>query len=83
MVVTDSKNLAIRIKYLSTQAKDDEKEFIHNEIGYNYRMSNIHAALGLAQLENLNLYLGLKEVGISLYESIKRNRWHILVKTNR
>ncbi len=61
MVVTDSKNLAMRIKYLSTQAKDDEKEFIHNEIGYNYRMSNIHAALGLAQLENLNLYLGLKK----------------------
>lgn len=61
MVVTDSKSLAIRIKYLSTQAKDDEKEFIHNEIGYNYRMSNIHAAIGLAQLEKLNLYLGFKK----------------------
>ena len=61
MVVTNSKYVAKRIKYLSTQAKNKKNEFIHNEIGYNYRMSNIHAAVGLAQLEKLSLYLILKK----------------------
>ncbi|OUU29736.1 MAG: hypothetical protein CBB97_02080 [Candidatus Endolissoclinum sp. TMED37] len=79
MVVTDSKSLALRIKYLSTQAKDDEKEFIHNEIGYNYRMSNIHAAIGLAQLENLHKYLNLKKKisknYIDAFKGIKGISW--------
>ena len=42
-----------KITYLINQAKDDDLNFIHNEIGYNYRLSNIHAAIGLAQIENL------------------------------
>ena len=41
------------IRYLSTQAKDDVHYYIHNEIGYNYRMTNLQAALGVAQMEEL------------------------------
>lgn len=41
------------IRYLSTQAKDDVHYYIHNEVGYNYRMTNLQAALGVAQMEEL------------------------------
>lgn len=41
------------IRYLSTQAKDDPHYYIHDEIGYNYRMTNLQAALGVAQMEEL------------------------------
>jgi perosamine synthetase len=53
MILTNSKKLAIKAKYLSTQAKDDSIKFVHNSIGYNYGLTNIHAAIGLAQYENL------------------------------
>lgn len=53
--------LAARAKHLSTQAKVPHKwEFVHDEIGYNYRMPNINAALGLAQLEQINDFLARK-----------------------
>ena len=41
------------VKYLSTQAKDDALYYVHNAIGYNYRMTNVQAAIGVAQLELL------------------------------
>lgn len=49
------------IKYLSTQAKDDPHYYIHNEVGYNYRMTNLQAALGVAQLEELPEFLKRKK----------------------
>lgn len=49
------------IKYLSTQAKDDPHYYIHNEVGYNYRMTNLQAALGVAQLEELPEFLRRKK----------------------
>jgi perosamine synthetase len=60
MIVTDKKQWAERAKYLTTQAKDDPLEYIHNEIGYNYRLSNIQAAMGCAQLEQLDNYISAK-----------------------
>lgn len=48
-------------KYLSFQAKNDSTKFIHNEIGYNMGMSNLHASIGLSQLEKLNKVLKKKE----------------------
>lgn len=60
MIVTDEENLARRAKYLTTQAKDDDVHFIHNEIGYNYRLTNIQAALGVAQLERLHEFKARK-----------------------
>jgi dTDP-4-amino-4,6-dideoxygalactose transaminase len=53
MIVTDNEAWATRAKYLTTQAKDDPVEYVHKEIGYNYRLTNIQAALGCAQMEQL------------------------------
>ena len=54
MLLTNSKADADRARYLTTQAKDDAVEYIHHEIGFNYRMTNVLAAIGLAQLEQLD-----------------------------
>jgi perosamine synthetase len=53
MVTTDDAALAERARYLSTQARDDAREYVHESIGFNYRLTNIQAAVGLAQLELL------------------------------
>jgi dTDP-4-amino-4,6-dideoxygalactose transaminase len=52
-LLTDDELFAERIRYLSTQAREPVAHYEHTEIGYNYRLSNILAALGLAQLERL------------------------------
>jgi dTDP-4-amino-4,6-dideoxygalactose transaminase len=54
MLVTDDAGLAARARHLSTQAKVPDIGYLHDEIGYNYRLTNIAAALGLAQLERLD-----------------------------
>ena len=57
-IVTKNKLLGDRAKFLTTTAKEPHKyEFIHNEIGYNFRMPNINAALGCAQLEQLPSFI--------------------------
>jgi len=61
MIVTDNEEWARRAKYLTTQAKDDPVEYIHSEIGYNYRLTNIQAALGCAQMEHLDSYVETKQ----------------------
>lgn len=60
MIVTDDEKLAERARYLTTQAKDDPDEYVHHEIGYNYRLPNVLAALGCAQLESLPEYVYVK-----------------------
>jgi len=60
MIVTDNKEWARKAQYLTTQAKDDPVEYIHNEIGYNYRLTNIQAAMGCAQLEQLDEFISAK-----------------------
>ena len=60
MILTNNKKLANKAKYLTTTAKDNSIEFIHNEVGYNYRLTNIQAALGLAQLEKINYFIDKK-----------------------
>lgn len=58
MIITDDESLAIRAKHLTTTAKVPHKwEYSHDEIGFNYRMPNLNAALGVAQLENLTRFL--------------------------
>jgi dTDP-4-amino-4,6-dideoxygalactose transaminase len=54
MLVTDDKELAARCRYLSTQARQPVIHYEHTEIGYNYRLSNLLAALGRAQLHRLD-----------------------------
>lgn len=60
MIVTDNEEWAKKAKYLTTQAKDDPIEYVHNEIGYNYRLTNLQAAVGCAQLEQLDAYVAAK-----------------------
>jgi perosamine synthetase len=67
-IVTSNSEWAARAKYLSTQAKDDPVEFVHREIGYNYRLTNIQAAMGCAQMEKLNEYINKKRKIASRYE---------------
>lgn len=57
------------IRYLSTQAKDDAHYYIHHEIGYNYRMTNVQAAIGVAQLEELPEFILRKQKNYELYQS--------------
>lgn len=60
MIVTNNSHWAERAKYLTTQAKDDPIEYVHNEIGFNYRLTNVQAAIGLAQMEQLASYVSAK-----------------------
>src|ERR1700735_4739355 len=60
MLVTDNEEWARRAKYLTTQAKDDPIEYIHGEVGYNYRLTNLLAAVGCAQMEQLAAYVDAK-----------------------
>jgi perosamine synthetase len=60
MIVTDDEALARRAKYLTTQAKDDPVEFVHGAVGFNYRLTNIQAAMGCAQLEHLDEFVEAK-----------------------
>jgi aminotransferase in exopolysaccharide biosynthesis len=69
MVVTDDKEMAEKVRYLTTQAKDDPDLYIHNEVGYNYRLTNLQAALGLAQLEQLPGFIEKKR---SNHERLKK-----------
>ncbi len=61
MICTDNTAWAERAKYLTTQAKDDPVEYVHNEIGYNYRLTNLQAAMGCAQLEQLPAFIEKKK----------------------
>lgn len=68
MIVSKNKEYLERCRYLSTQAKNDTLYFIHDEIGFNYRMTNIQAALGLAQLEQLESFIDIKKNNYQEYQ---------------
>ena len=67
MLVTDDEKLAKRAKHLTTQAKADPVAYIHDEIGYNYRLTNVQAAIGVAQMEQLPTYLARKHEIAAMY----------------
>jgi aminotransferase in exopolysaccharide biosynthesis len=69
MIVTDNEEYAKKTRYLTTQAKDDDVRYIHNEIGYNFRLTNIQAAMGVAQMEQLPEYLKTKKRNYQLYKN--------------
>jgi perosamine synthetase len=60
MILTNDEGWARHARYLTTQAKDDPIEAVHGEIGYNYRLSNVLAAMGLAQLERVDAHVAAK-----------------------
>ena len=93
MIVARSVEVLEHRCHLSTQAKEDPLYFIHDEIGYNYRMANLQAALGLAQLERLEEFISVKESNYERYvengvellpfrENIRSNRWFYSYMTN-
>lgn len=73
MIVTDNSAWAKRAKYLTTQAKDDPVEYVHQEIGYNYRLTNIQAALGCAQMEELDDFVTAKRRHAARYTEAFKN----------
>ena len=68
MIVSEDAELLKKAKHLSTQAKSDEVYYTHDDVGYNYRMTNLQAALGLAQLEQLESFIRIKEQNYKLYK---------------
>ena len=69
MIVTNNSGWAERAQYLTTQAKDDPVEYYHREVGYNYRLTNIQAAMGVAQMENINDFIAKKRQIARAYEA--------------
>ena len=98
--VTSNKSEVVdHIRYLSTQAKNDPHYYIHNEVGYNYRMTNLQAALGVAQMEELPEFIRRKQANYELYcklfegfelgkmigfrEGTSSNKWFYSLEINR
>ena len=64
MVVLNNRRLAKTLRHLVTTAKINHKwEYIHDKVGYNFRMPNLNAALGLAQFEKIKFFLK-KEISL-------------------
>jgi perosamine synthetase len=68
MLVTNHEAWAKKARYLTTQAKDDPQEYIHHEVGYNYRLTNIQAAFGCAQMESLPGYVQRRREIQAMYQ---------------
>jgi dTDP-4-amino-4,6-dideoxygalactose transaminase len=99
MIVTDNEDYARNAKHITTQAKSSKIEYIHDEIGYNYRLVNILAAIGLAQMEQFDGILEskakinsfyrneLKGVGDIQFQKVNSNvspnNWLFTFKTNK
>jgi aminotransferase in exopolysaccharide biosynthesis len=99
VIVTDDEELAKKAKHLTTQAKTSQMEYIHDEIGYNYRLVNILAAIGVAQMEEFPKLLKSKKKMDSFYRSelngvgditfqevgsdVSANCWLFTMKTNQ
>ncbi len=75
LVATNDGDLAEAARSLRDMAfeKDPGRKFIHQKIGYNYRMTNLQAALGLAQLERIDDFVGIRRTNASLYNSLLRD----------
>ncbi|MVX62342.1 LegC family aminotransferase [Clostridium chromiireducens] len=85
MLVTNNEKLGERAKYLSTQTKIvlENGAFYHEEIGYNFRMPNILAALGCAQLENIENYIEAKRDHAKLYNNLLKDVRGITLPTEK
>ena len=68
MLVTDDEAIARRARHLSTQARLPGAAYDHDDMGYNYRLTNVAAAMGLAQLEELPSLLGARVVNAAAYD---------------
>ena len=99
MVVGDNEELVEKVRFLSSQAKKDPLYFIHDEIGYNYRMLNLQAALGTSQIDQLESFIKTKIKNYNIYkeelekiegleilpfeEGIRANHWFYSLKIDK
>ena len=73
MIVTGSKKIAERCRNLKNLSFLKEKRFWHKELGFNYRMTNIQAAIGLAQFEKIKEYIRMRRNNAALYNALLKN----------
>ncbi len=73
MVVSNNQELLDKVAYLAVQAKTDPLYFVHDEIGYNYRMTNIQAAFGTDQIDRLESFIETKIKNYNLYKKAIEN----------
>lgn len=79
-ILTKNKKIAKKAEHLTTTAKLKHKwEYLHDQIGYNYRMTNVNAAVGCAQLENINKILKAKRKNFSYYKKIFKNEKNLFL----
>ncbi|MEM6376689.1 MAG: LegC family aminotransferase [Bacteroidota bacterium] len=99
IILSNEEELALKAKHITTQAKASKQEYFHDEIGYNYRLVNLLAAMGVAQMEQLpTILLRKKEInqfyrtqlesieGIRFQEQLERadvNHWLFTILTSR
>ncbi len=69
-VTANDSKVVDHIRFLSTQAKTDPHYYIHDEVGYNYRMTNLQAALGVAQMEELPEFIKRKQKNYEIYKEL-------------
>ena len=69
MVVAKDKEVLEKVRFLSTQAKTDPLYFTHDEVGYNYRLTNIEAAFGISQMDQLEEFIETKIKNYKLYKN--------------
>lgn len=83
MCVTNDKRLYEQMQHLKSMAFDTEHTFLHKKLGYNMRMTNVQAAIGLAQVERIDELLSKRRQVESWYlENTKRNRKYIMHDRN-
>ncbi|HHY74172.1 MAG TPA: DegT/DnrJ/EryC1/StrS family aminotransferase [Bacillus bacterium] len=70
MVLTDNEAIAERCRSLKNLCFNSKRRFVHDELGFNYRMTNMQAALGVAQLEQLDYFIGKKREMGRLYTEL-------------
>ena len=74
MIICNDKKIANLAKHLTTQAKVPHKwEYLHDQIGYNYRLTNLSASLGVAQIEKIDLILKSKRDLANKYMNFFKN----------
>ncbi len=77
MLVSKHEEKLTHAKYLSTQAKDDALFYVHDAVGYNYRMTNVQAAIGVAQIEWLTEFVRRKQENYELYKELLEDKKNI------
>ena len=99
MILTNKKKDSDLVNYYSTQAKDDPFYYKHNNVGFNFRLTNIQAALGLAQVQSLSSFKAKKKKIYKIYDqsfkdipglelikpakNTRSNYWMTVLKVNK